>query len=83
MRESETRFRTMLDAAPVMIWMSDTNKLCNFFNQGWLNFTGRPLQEELGEGWVRGEDNEYTGVGFETRIHDGVWEDMGKLYISV
>jgi hypothetical protein len=27
MPESETRFRTMLDAAPVMIWMSETARL--------------------------------------------------------
>ena len=39
--ESEERFRTMANTAPVMIWMSDTDKLCNFFNKGWLDFTGR------------------------------------------
>ena len=54
LRESEERFRLVADTAPVLIWMSDTNKLCNFFNQGWLNFTGRPLKEELGQGWVSG-----------------------------
>ena len=50
--ESEERFRLVADTAPVLIWMSDTDKLCNFFNQGWLNFTGRPLKDELGEGWI-------------------------------
>jgi PAS domain S-box-containing protein len=52
LRESEARFRTMSDVAPVMIWMSDTDKLCTFFNQGWLDFTGRPLEQELGNGWT-------------------------------
>jgi len=50
--ESEERFRLVADTAPVLIWMSGTDKLCNFFNQGWLNFTGRALRDELGEGWV-------------------------------
>jgi len=37
-----------------MIWMSGTDKLCTFFNDGWLKFTGRLLDEELGEGWASG-----------------------------
>ena len=53
LRESESLFRTMADTAPVMIWMSDTEKRGTFFNKGWLDFTGRPLEEELGEGWTQ------------------------------
>jgi PAS domain S-box-containing protein len=52
LRESEERFRLVANTAPVLIWMSGPDKLCNFFNQGWLNFTGRSLAEELGEGWA-------------------------------
>src|SRR5438876_5589247 len=54
LRESEARFRTVADAAPVMIWMSGTDKLCNFFNKGWLDFTGRMVEQELGNGWAAG-----------------------------
>lgn len=52
--ESEERFRTMADTAPVMIWMSGKDKLCTFFNQAWLDFTGRTLEEEVGNGWIQG-----------------------------
>jgi two-component system sensor kinase FixL len=54
LRESEGRFRLMADSAPVMIWMSGPDKLCTYFNQGWLDFTGRPMQRELGNGWSEG-----------------------------
>jgi two-component system, LuxR family, sensor kinase FixL len=58
LRESEERFRIMADTAPVMIWMAGTNKLCNFFNKGWLDFTGRTLEQELGNGWADGVHRE-------------------------
>jgi len=52
--ESEARFRRMADAAPVMMWMSGADKLCTYFNRGWLDFTGRQIREELGNGWSEG-----------------------------
>ena len=52
--ESEARFRAMADSAPVLLWMSGRNGLCTFFNQQWLNFTGRPMERELGSGWAEG-----------------------------
>src|SRR5881409_1170404 len=52
--ESEARFRAMADTAPVMIWLSGPNKLCIFFNKGWLDFTGRTMEQELGKGWTEG-----------------------------
>jgi PAS domain S-box-containing protein len=54
LRESEARFRTMANTAPVMIWMSGPDKLCIFFNKGWLDFTGRSIEQELGNGWTEG-----------------------------
>jgi two-component system sensor kinase FixL len=54
LRESEARFRAMANTAPVMIWMSGTDKLCTFFSKSWLDFTGRSLEQELGHGWADG-----------------------------
>ncbi len=54
LRESEERFRIMADTAPVMICMSGPDKLATFFNAGWLNFTGRSMEQEAGYGWIDG-----------------------------
>jgi len=52
--EGEARFRTMADHAPVLLWMARPDGLCEFFNEGWLLFTGRSMDEELGTGWAEG-----------------------------
>lgn len=52
--ESEQRFRHVTDTAPMMVWMSGTDKLCTYFNKSWLNFTGRTIKQELGNGWIQG-----------------------------
>jgi len=54
LREKEQNYRTLADSAPALIWTSGTDKLCNYFNQPWLNFTGRTLEQELGNGWTEG-----------------------------
>lgn len=61
LRESEERFRTLADSAPVMIWVTDPEGKATFFNQRCLNFSGRTSEEKLGDGWTAGlhpEDRE-------------------------
>jgi len=52
LRENEVRFRSMADAAPVLIWVSDRDKLCTWFNRQWLEFVGRTMEQEIGNGWA-------------------------------
>jgi len=52
LRESEQQLRVITEATPVMVWLSGTDKLCYYFNKSWLNFVGRTLQEEIGNGWA-------------------------------
>lgn len=53
LRESEERFRVMANAAPVKIWISGTDRQFTWFNKRWLDFVGRPMEHELGEGWTQ------------------------------
>ena len=50
----DARFCEVMDAAPVMIWMSGEDKGCVWFNRSWLTFTGRSLAQEMGQGWSEG-----------------------------
>jgi PAS domain S-box-containing protein len=52
--ESEARFRAMADKAPVLIWTTGTDGLCDYFNKPWLEFTGRRVEQEVGTGWTEG-----------------------------
>lgn len=53
-RESEERFRLLTNSAPVMIWSASPDGSCTYFNRPWLDFTGRPMEAELGLGWIEG-----------------------------
>ncbi len=51
LREGEAHFRTLADSGQALIWTTDVHQQCDYVNQVWLRFTGRPLADELGEGW--------------------------------
>jgi PAS domain S-box-containing protein len=48
-RDSEARFRELADTTPALMWMTDAEGHVTFVNQGWLRFTGRTLDEEIGD----------------------------------
>jgi len=52
LREGEQRFRLIADSAPVLLWVSGLDKGCTYCNRAWLEFTGRTLEQELGDGWT-------------------------------
>jgi PAS domain S-box-containing protein len=54
LKESEVQYRNLANSANALIWCSGTDKLCYYFNQTWIQFTGRTLDQELGNGWVEG-----------------------------
>lgn len=68
LREGEERFRLVANTAPVMIWMSGTDKLCTYFNTPWLDFTGKSIESELGNGWAEGVHPEDYQTCLETYI---------------
>jgi PAS domain S-box-containing protein len=69
LRESEQRFRVITDASPIMVWMAGTDKLCYYFNKGWLDFVGHTLEQEAGNGWAQ-------------NLHPEDFERCLQLYVS-
>ena len=72
LRESEERFRLVADTAPVLIWTARTDKLCDYVNRPWVEFTGRTLEEELGDAWAKGihEEDVMFALNTYTRAFD-------------
>jgi PAS domain S-box-containing protein len=54
LRESEFQYRNLANTGLALIWTSGVDKLCNYFNDPWLKFTGRTLTQEMGNGWTEG-----------------------------
>ncbi|MBD2431421.1 MULTISPECIES: sensor histidine kinase [Fischerella] len=80
LRESEQRFHTMANNAPVMLWMADSQGLCNFFNQSWLEFTGRNQEQEQGLGWL--EEVHPEDKNFCTQTYEAAFNTRTKFQIE-
>lgn len=71
-RQATGSVSSVADGVPVLIWVVDAQAKCTYLNQAWLNFTGRSLQQELGDGWTEGvhpDDLRYCLDTFLTAFH--------------
>jgi PAS domain S-box-containing protein len=68
LRESEMHFRHLADSGQALIWTAGLDRKCDYFNKIWLDFTGRSLQQELGDGWLEGVHQEDLAHCVETYV---------------
>ena len=53
-RLEHDEYETLVEQAPILIWRSDTTAACDYFNERWLEYTGRTMEQERGSGWAEG-----------------------------
>ncbi|GMV51205.1 MAG: PAS domain S-box protein [Nitrospira sp. NTP2] len=81
LRESEAHFRMLADATPVLVWMAGADRLRTWLNRSWIEYTGRDLEDELGDGWAEGihPDDRATALA-RYRSHFGRLEPFELEY---
>jgi PAS domain S-box-containing protein len=51
-------YKILVEQSPILIWRSNTTAECDYFNERWLDFTGRTMEQECGNGWAEGVHRE-------------------------
>lgn len=75
--QSEDRFRTLTNVAPVGIYLTDGAGKCMYANERWLEMAGLTLDEALGDGWIRGlhpDDRDMVFANWQKMVESqGKW----------
>jgi len=71
LRETERQFRAIANCAPALIYYCDVDGAFSFVNTTWLEFTGRKLEEELGDGWADSVHPDYR-----QQVVEGFWQAL-------
>ena len=66
LKESEQRFKTIANAAPITIWISNKDKDCTYINKNWLDYTGSTFEENLGTGWLQFVHEDDKDIAFKS-----------------
>jgi PAS domain S-box-containing protein len=61
-------YRAITEQSPILIWRARTDKLCDYFNERWLAFRGRTLEQEFGHGWTQGVHADDYEKCFQTYV---------------
>ncbi len=78
--ESERHFRDLADNGMALVWTAGLDMMCDYFNKPWLEFTGRRLEQELGNAWVEGVHPD--DVDECLRIYTGAFERREKFSMT-
>lgn len=68
MNLSLSEYKAIVEFSPNMIWRAGIDAKCNYFNETWLRFTGKKMEEEVGDGWVKGVHPDNLDFCFNTYL---------------
>jgi PAS domain S-box-containing protein len=74
LRESQQRFRTLAESLPHLIWTCHADGQCDYLSRQWLEYTGSPMEEQLGFGWaekLHPEDRDYVRTAWAKTVESG------------
>lgn len=75
--ESERRFRTIADASPMLLWISDEAGNRTFFNQAWCEFTGLSREDSIADHWIKAIHPD------DREVYHRKWEEISQQKIRL